>query len=142
MHTGVARQKRNLVRGGRSHGILVYLGDEPVGWCQFGSREELPLMDRNGSCRRLAPAGGETQVWRITCFTVRREHRERGVASVALKAALEGIRKRGGGLVEAYPITHRGAYRAYLGTVSMFRKEGFRGVAPFGKNNVVMRKLV
>ena len=141
-HLGIKKQKRDLVRDGGSHGILVYSGDEPVGWCQFGPREELPLMDRNRRYRRLATAGGQTRMWRITCFTVRREHRKRGVASVALRAALDEIRRRGGGLVEAYPITHRGAYREYLGSVSMFKNEGFKIVAPFGESNVVMQKLV
>ena len=36
-------EKRALVRSGRAHGVLVYTGDEPVGWCQFGPVEELPL---------------------------------------------------------------------------------------------------
>ena len=86
--------------------------------------------------------GGRTRMWRKTCFTVRREHRRNGVAGVALKAALDAIRKRGGGVVEAYPITHRGAYREYLGSVAMFKKEGFKTVAPFGQSNVVMQVLV
>jgi len=80
------------------------------------------------------------RLWRITCFVVDKKYRERGVASAALKAALEAIRSKGGGLVEAYPIIRWGAYREYLGTVSMFQKEGFKIVAPFGKSNVVMRR--
>jgi len=52
------------------------------------------------------------------------------VASAALKAALQAIRDGGGGIVEAYPIIRWGAYREYLGTVSMFQKEGFKVVAP------------
>jgi hypothetical protein len=64
------------------------------------------------------------------------------VARLALKAALEAIRNKGGGLVESYPIIRWGAYRNYLGTVSMFRKEGFKIVAPFGKSNVVMQKSI
>jgi len=30
----------------------------------------------------------------------------------------------------------------YHGTVSMFQKEGFRIVEPFGKSNVVMRRTI
>jgi GNAT superfamily N-acetyltransferase len=69
-------------------------------------------------------------------------YRRRGVASAALKAALEAIRRKGGGLVEAYPITRWGAYAEYRGTVSMFQKEGFKIAAPFGKNDVVMRRTI
>ncbi len=136
------QQKRELVEKGSSHGILVYSKVEPVGWCQYGSREELPRIDNDPSYRRLAREDGEKRQWRITCFTVLRKHRERGVANVALGAALEAIKDKGGGLVEAYPIVRWGAYREYLGTVSMFKREGFKIVAPFGKSNVVMRRSI
>ena len=136
------RQKRELVENGRAHGIVVYSKGEPVGWCQYGGREELPRIDNWRSYRRLAPEGDTKKVWRITCFVVDKKYRKRGVAGAALKAALEAIRHKGGGLVEAYPIVRRGAYREYLGTVSMFQKEGFKIAAPFGKNNVVMRKSI
>lgn len=59
-----------------------------------------------------------------------------------MKAALGAICKQGGGLVEGYPITRWGNYAEYRGTVSMFRRAGFKIVAPFGKNNVVMQKRV
>jgi hypothetical protein len=72
------------------------------------------------------------------------------VASAALKAALEAIRNKGGGLVEAYPIT-RWETRAFGNesthdTASMFEKAGFKAVAPFGSTrfstHVLMRKTV
>ncbi len=135
-------QRRELVENGCSHGILVYWKGEPVGWCQYGSTEELPRIDNNRRYRRLARESGTERMWRITCFTVDRNHRERGVASVGLKAALQSIRDKGGGLVEAYPILRWGAYREYLGTVSMFQKVGFNVVAPFGKSNAVMRRSI
>jgi GNAT superfamily N-acetyltransferase len=136
------RKKRELVATGRSHGILVYAKGEPVGWCQYGLREELPRIDNYPSYRKLAHEGRTKRLWRITCFVVDRKHRRHGVARLALKAALEAIRNKGGGLVESYPIIRWGAYRNYLGTVSMFRKEGFKIVAPFGKSNVVMQKSI
>ncbi len=136
------QQKRELVENGCSHGILVYAKGEPVGWCQYGPKEELPRIDNNQGYRRLALEGGTKRLWRITCFVVDRKYRKRGVASAGLKAALEAIRNKGGGLVEAYPITRWGAYAEYRGTVSMFQKEGFKIVAPFGKTNVVMRRTI
>jgi ribosomal protein S18 acetylase RimI-like enzyme len=135
------RKRRELVENGRSHGILVYSNGEPVGWCQYGSWDELPRFDGLGPSRPM-PEGETKKVWRITCFTVDRKHRSRGVAKIALRAALDAIGKKGGGLVEAYPITRWGAYREYLGTASMFRKEGFDVVAPFGVSNVVVRKTI
>ncbi|HEX4542310.1 MAG TPA: GNAT family N-acetyltransferase, partial [Candidatus Acidoferrum sp.] len=98
-------EKRELVERECAHGILVYAEAEPVGWCQYGPSEELPRMDNTRKYRGLAPEGGTERLWRITCFAVLKKWRKRGVAGAALKAALEAIRKRGGGLVEAYPIT-------------------------------------
>jgi GNAT superfamily N-acetyltransferase len=79
-------------------------------------------------------------------FVVDRRYRRRGIASIALKAALAAIRKKGGGLVEAYPVAEweGGAFGnlSTHGTVSMFEKQGFRVVAPFGRANVLMRRTV
>lgn len=110
--------------------------------CQYGPKEELPRIDNDPRYRKLNAENDMHIQWRITCFVVAGKHRKRKVASGALKAALEAIREKGGGLVEAYPITRWGAYAEYRGTVSMFQKEGFKIVAPIGNSNVVMQKTV
>jgi ribosomal protein S18 acetylase RimI-like enzyme len=134
------RKKKELVENDLSHGILVYSVREPVGWCQYGSWKELPRFDHFR--RSTRPGGDPEKLWRITCFTVDRRYRSQGVAKIALRAALDSIRRKGGGLVEAYPITRWGAYREYLGTVSMFKKEGFEVVTKFGDNNAIVRREV
>ena len=150
------QEKTELVERGLAHGILVYANGEPVGWCQYGPREELPRIDSSRNYRGLAPQQGSINLWRITCFVVDRKHRRRGVATIALQAVLESIKKKGGGLVEAYPlinwdklrrseIQRRGHAPSFgnvstHGTVSMFEKEGFEMVAPFGSSNMLMRK--
>ena len=140
-------KKKKLVLNGCAHGILVYKAGEPVGWCQYGLREELPRIDNTVRYRKLALQSGSEKLWRITCFVVDREHRRCGVASIGLKAALESIKKNGGGMVEAYPVseTDQGANSHYCGTVSMFEKTGFGSVAPFAQgrtSTVVMRKTL
>jgi GNAT superfamily N-acetyltransferase len=135
------RRTRALVATRRTHGVLVYADGEPVGWCQYGKKEDLPRVD--GSPRyRDAATGATTTSWRITCFVVQSRHRKRGVATLALKAVLEGIRRRGGGTVEGFPIVKWGASGHYRGTVSMFRREGFDIAAPFGPSSVVVRRRV
>jgi GNAT superfamily N-acetyltransferase len=140
------REQKALVEEGCSHGILVYVKDEPVGWCQYGPREELTRIDNLRNYRGLAPESEKTRLWRITCFVVDKKYRRLGVAGAALKAALASIKKQGGGLVEAYPVANweGGAFgnMSTHGTVSMFKKEGFKKVAPFGNTNVVMRRTV
>ncbi|MDG6902505.1 MAG: GNAT family N-acetyltransferase [Nitrososphaerota archaeon] len=136
------RDKEELVRGGMSHGIVVYSGKDPVGWCQYGPKEEAPRIDATRRYRSLSPSYGGTKVWRISCFCVDRRHRKEGVAAYALNAALRSIERKGGGVVEAYPATNKGALATWFGTVSMFEREGFRVVAPFGKSNALMTRKV
>lgn len=87
--------KADLVQRDRAHGILVYDGREPVGWCQFGPASELPLGGE-------APASSD-RLWKITCFVTLKSYRTRGVAGLALHAVVEAIAKKGGGRVEGYP---------------------------------------
>ena len=136
------REKRALVEQGRSRGILVYTQAEPIGWCQYGLSEELPRIDDHPKYRQLSPEAGAERLWRIGCFVVHNKHRRSGVASVALKAALSAIRREGGGVVEAYPIKRWDAYAKFRGTLSMFEREGFEIVGPFGENNVLVRRTV
>lgn len=147
--TAVANRKRkkSMVEEGCAHGILVFSGREPVGWCQYGPREELPRTDNTIRYRKLAIDQDGEKLWRITCFVVDEEYRRRGVASRGLKAALEEIRQKGGGIVEAYPVSKsdQGSNYHYCGTVSMFEKAGFKIFAPYSEgrtSTVVMRKTI
>ncbi len=140
------KEQRALVEHGCSHGILVYAKGEPVGWCQYGPKEELPRIDNSPRYRKVA-SEGITRLWRITCFVVEKQYRNRGVASTALRAALEAIRSKGGNLVEAYPVskTDQGPGYMYPGKVTMFERAGFKMVAPFGNgrtSTVIMRRTL
>src|SRR2546426_10395822 len=100
--------KQALVRKGRSLAILVYEGKTPIGWCQYGIRDELPRIDARRTYRKVAPPVSASKLWRITCFFVAPKHRGHGVAKLALNAALRSIRDQGGGVVEAYPVVSAG----------------------------------
>jgi ribosomal protein S18 acetylase RimI-like enzyme len=140
------REQKKLIDKGCSHGILVYTNGEPVGWCQYGPREELTRIDHMRTYRVPAPKIKTEKFWRITCFVVDRKYRRRGIAGAALAAALESIERQGGKFVEAYPVANwEGKSFGNMsthGTVSMFKKAGFKRVAPFGNTNVVMRKKI
>jgi ribosomal protein S18 acetylase RimI-like enzyme len=92
--------KCNLLERALAHGILVYAEGEPVGWCQFGPINELPIPRK----AKPLPDDVAQNAWRITCFCTMKDYREQGVAELALRAALDSIRKRGGGLVTAHPV--------------------------------------
>ena len=144
------KEKRALVEKGCAHGIIVYANGEPAGWCQYGPSEELPRIDNSRKYLALAPKHPKRKLWRITCFAVLKKYRKRGVASAGLRAALQAVRDKGGGLVEAYPIncwlTRAFGNESTHGTVSMFRKARFKTVAPFGStrfsSHLLMRRTV
>jgi len=52
-------EKECRVREGRAHAALVYDGDTCVGWCQFGSPDELPRIKhrRAGRCEQHGARG-------------------------------------------------------------------------------------
>lgn len=133
--------KEKLVRANRSHAALVYDGPEVVGWCQFGPPTELP-----GRMSGFARLGMDQPDWRIPCFFVDRDRRRAGVARAALAGALRIIATKGGGTVDAYPISVHGKpySTSFLwgGTESMFSAAGFRVIGHLGTSKVVMRKRV
>ncbi|MEQ7129489.1 GNAT family N-acetyltransferase [Actinopolymorpha sp. B11F2] len=98
-------EMKELVWAGKAHGILVYADKEPVGWCQYGRAEELPI-EQNEKTPPNRIARDPTSAWRITCLTTRRDFRGQGVATRALTAAVEAIRKKGGGWIEATPVAY------------------------------------
>ena len=140
------KDKEALVVEKRSHAILVYDGKTPIGWCQYGRRDELPRIDARRTYRETPPADETETLWRITCFFVARSHRGKGIAKFALHAALESIRKQGGRTVEAFPVVSEKMAAVpewrWFGTVGMFRREGFKTVAPLGTSGVLVRKRI
>jgi len=136
-------EKQRRVREGRAHAALVYDGAACVGWCQFGSPDELPRIKRR---RAYLEAAGEAPDWRITCFFVDRAARRRGVASRALAGALEQIAGLGGGTVESYPerVEGRSVSASFLhnGTLSLFEQQGFERIRPIGKDHWVVARVV
>ncbi|MFZ1660589.1 MAG: GNAT family N-acetyltransferase [Paracoccaceae bacterium] len=133
-------EKETLVRGGRAHAALVYDGDVCVGWCQFGSPQELPRIKN-----RVEYEAGKTDLpaWRITCFFVDRACRARGVAAAGLGGAMAEIFRLGGGVVEGYPedVSGRKVSGSFLhgGTLAMFEAAGFGKVRQIGKHKWVVR---
>jgi GNAT superfamily N-acetyltransferase len=135
--------KEQRVHAGTAHAALVYDGDDCVGWCQFGSPEELPRIKH----RRAYDAGTTGPPdWRITCFFAAKTHRRSGVASTALHGALEEIARLGGGTVESYPEDAAGRKVSgsflYNSTLAVFEAQGFERVRQLGKHHWVVKRLV
>jgi GNAT superfamily N-acetyltransferase len=135
-HHDNRERKEQRVRDGRAHAALVFDGERCVGWCQFGSPDELPRIKH-----KRAYIEGLTALpdWRITCFFVDREARKQGVAATALAGALELIAQLGGGIVESYPEDAEGRKVSgsflHNGTLAMFEAQGFERVRQLGKRH-------
>jgi GNAT superfamily N-acetyltransferase len=120
------RRFKALVLEGRAHGVLAFAADEPVGWCAFERRVELPRLDRAPSLR----VTDAHAVWSLPCFFIKAGFRRRGVAKALLAAAERALRERGVRLIEAYPSKPSAggkmpASSAYTGLPSMFEARGF-----------------
>jgi GNAT superfamily N-acetyltransferase len=138
---GLRQDLHDLVAAGQEPGLLAYVDGEPGGWVAVAPREEYPRLDRSPKLRRL----DDQPVWSITCFTIDRRHRRRGVAAALLDAAVDFARQRGAEVVEAYPIDTAGGKRSsadlFTGTLAMFERAGFEEVARRSGRPIVRRSL-
>jgi GNAT superfamily N-acetyltransferase len=124
-----ARAKRRfsaLVRHGRAHGLLAFVDEEPVGWCAFERRTELPRLNRAPSLR----VDDAERVWSLPCFFVKARWRGTGVASALLQATEASLQARGARIAEGYPIKPSGKGKvpgpwAWTGVPAMFEAAGF-----------------
>jgi hypothetical protein len=136
--------KHAHVRKGTVHQVLVYDGDECVGWCQYGPPAEVPTIK---NLKAYNAELADLPDWRIGCMFTGKGHRRRGVARAAVTAALAAIKEAGGGLVEAYPeqVEGRGPQPGiylHTGPEDLFEELGFARDRKIAKWRWVMRRRV
>lgn len=135
------QRKLDRVRAGTAHAALVFDGEECVGWCQFGTPDEVPRIKN-----RAAYEKGQTTSpdWRIACCYVGKGHRRQGVATAALAGAIDLIASLGGGTVEGYPEDAASVPAGFLfnGAMSTYVKLGFIRDRRIGKHRWVVTKVV
>jgi GNAT superfamily N-acetyltransferase len=144
-HTEAGNRDAKLAHtmAGTVHQILVYVGDECVGWCQYGTPTELPNINK----KKYEVTAEDPTTWRIGCIFTATKHRGQGVARAAVKAALDAIASAGGGIVEAYPEQtaerppQRGAY-LHTGPEALYEQFGFVRDRKIAKWRWVMRAEV
>ena len=96
---------------------------------------------------RLRPGAGDPPDWRIGCVFTNAKDRGKGVAAAAVAAALDEIKRAGGGVVEAYPEQtgqrppQRGAY-LHTGPEELYAHYGFTRVRKIAKWRWVMRTTI
>ncbi|HLC03639.1 MAG TPA: GNAT family N-acetyltransferase [Anaerolineales bacterium] len=125
--------KRRVTKG-VPVGIIGYLGDEPVAWCSIAPRSSYRALGGIDE-----PDEDPEGVWSLVCFYVPRKLRGRGLARRMIAAAVEHARRKGAHAIEAYPVDPDSPSYRFMGFVSSFRAEGFRGVGTAGSRRHVMR---
>ena len=137
-----ARQMQKAIIDARtSPGLLAYSEGYPVGWIAVEPRSAYPKLAHS----RILPPVDDRDVWSVTCFYVEKKHRRKNITVELLKAAIQHVRKRGGKILEGYPVdTKKNAPAPFIftGTASAFRQAGFREVARHAATRPIFRFVI
>lgn len=135
---GNKRKFSKLVSSGSVPGIIAYAGDEPIGWCAVGPRQEYVRFEKS---RVLAPID-DKPVWSVTCLFIAKGHRRQGVSAELLKAVIKHVKTNRGKIVEGYPTDTNGKQPdafVWTGIASAYLAAGFEEVERRSKTRPIMR---
>ena len=126
---------RDEVVAGPPPALIAYVDGEPAGWVRVGPRsaQQRLTRTRNVTAHSEEPWDDES-VWAVSCFVVRKEHRQQGLNARLLGAAVDYARASGARVIEAYPLDPQAGKKIpvndlYHGVLSTFEEAGFREVA-------------
>ena len=126
---------RDEIEAGPPPALIAYVDGEAAGWVRIGPRT---TQVRIGRTRNFTDATQEPwdddSVWSVSCFVVRKEHRNQGLNAKLLDAAIDYARTSGARVIEAYPLDLDAGKKIpvndlFHGVLSTFEEAGFREVA-------------
>ena len=127
---------QQIVRRGPPPGLLAFVGDLPVGWCQLTPRAELLAFDRAHALRPV----DDLPVWSISCLYVRRGYRRQGITAALIGAAVKAARRARAPALEAYPFDAAVSPSATgTGYASTYARAGFTEIARRHRARPIMR---
>jgi hypothetical protein len=80
---------RQVVENGPPPGLLAFVNDQAVGWCQLTPRVDLPSLNHQWRLRSI----DSTPVWCISCLYVRIGFRRKGITSALIAGALKAAQR-------------------------------------------------
>jgi len=136
---GNRKAMKAIIDSGKTPGVLAFSQGQPAAWCSVAPRNHFPALERS---RILKPVD-DLPVWSISCLFVDKQFRRKGVSTRIIKAAVEHVKKKGGTVVEAYPVEPRkdkmpDAF-AWTGLASAYTKVGFKEYARRSETRPIMR---
>jgi GNAT superfamily N-acetyltransferase len=136
---GNRKAMQTIIHSGKIPGILAFSQGRPVAWCSVAPRDYFPALGRS---RILKPVD-DLPVWSISCLFVEKNYRRKGLSIQIIKAAVDYVKKKGGSVVEAYPVESKKDKMAdafaWTGLASAFVKAGFVECARRSETRPIMR---
>jgi len=129
------------IETGRAFGYLAYDGDLPVGWVNASWLTHQVLYQ----AARTALVDDPADVIAVTCFAIRPEHRQHGVAALLLDRVVADGPGRGAASIEGYPFrVGRGQQvpgAGFRGSRTMFEDRGFERIEVRERDSVMRLDL-
>ncbi len=135
---------RDEIETGPPPALIAYVDGEAAGWVRVGPRTAQPRLARTKAFTAISvEPWDDADVWAVTCFVVRREHRDTGLMARLLDAAIAFARDGGARVLEGYPIDPHagrqvGSNQLFTGVVSAFIDAGFTEVGRDKPHRAVM----
>jgi GNAT superfamily N-acetyltransferase len=117
---------------GTTVGLVGYLEGEPAAWVSIAPRDT--YRDLGGP----AAERGE-RIWSLACMYIHRRHRGDGLSTELIQAAKAYAKKRGGTVLEAYPVDPKSPSYRFMGFVPAFERLGFEEIGKAGSRRHIMR---
>ena len=125
-------------------GLLAYVDNKPVGWTRVMPRRSVAAVQGNRALQRVLT--DDTESWWVVCFAVDQRHRNAGVATALLEAAVAHARNNRASAVEGHPVdaaalsaeTVSGS-ALFTGTMATFVAAGFTEIGRTYPSRPVMR---
>ena len=113
-------------------GLIARLDGTAAGWVRVGPRIRQPRLARTRIVGRSPEPRDADDVWAVSCFSVRRGARGRGVMRALVDGAVGFAREHGARVLEAYPydtaVADVPANSLYVGVQQVFVDAGFQVV--------------
>jgi len=115
------KEFKSIVKKGPPPGLIAFVDNVAVGWCQLTTKSSLPWLEKNYG------HDNDPGIWCISCFYVKNGFRKNGVTSALVEYAVKLAKRSKAKLIEAYPRDSNSSFTGYLST---FTNAGFEVAGP------------